>query len=298
MGKGARNRELKQKNKFNVKDMIYVDEITLNSVLAQLDNGLLSAIELTTQTISGIDSSKGKTEKTNGELSANGLFAKGSLTGEKGHNSLLTDIERNMSQKVMKTVYNDHAINILEKKLRNIDKIKHISSSNEGDFIKVSSKFELFNPESLEKIISLLTSNEPLFEKMFGIDSEAENIKLGLKLVSHLDENFINGTFINLTEKNTMVITNKESYRINDAQLQTIQLRKSKITVLGIVESIVSSDMLGFDMDKSLDSMDDRGIMSFFTQNFSNKFNLFILENLGLVKAGTKFIKPIAIYFE
>ncbi len=299
MGKGNRNRDKRKTEKnYPIKEIIYTDEIQLNSLLAQLDEGLMTALELTNQALSG----KGKTATTSGDLGINGgigiLNGNSSLSGTKSS----SETEHNMSQQVVKTIYNDYAINVLEERLGT--KLKRLSVALEGNLVKYTAPFKLFNPQAMENMMDNFKGIMPYLDLSNGLE-ELEEFDSGIELLSFATKLTSGDCIFSFGDGKAIAIAPIDNFRRTIGQLQAIQASKSKLTILGLVETIVNDDLLSFDNNSSTnnysgtdsDSVDTK-FLAEFINTFAPKINFLILFLLGFIKPGAKIIHPIAIYFE
>ncbi|MBL1056994.1 hypothetical protein JEM51_11370 [Ligilactobacillus agilis] len=299
MGKGNRNRDKRKTEKnYPIKEIIYTDEIQLNSLLAQLDEGLMTALELTNQALSG----KGKTATTSGDLGINGgigiLNGNSSLSGTKS----LSETEHNMSQQVVKTIYNDYAINVLEERLGT--KLKRLSVALEGNLVKYTAPFKLFNPQAMENMMDNFKGIMPYLDLSNELEA-LEEFDSGIELLSFATKLTSGDCIFSFGDGKAIAIAPIDNFRRTIGQLQAIQASKSKLTILGLVETIVNDDLLSFDNNSSTnnysgtdsDSVDTK-FLAEFINTFAPKINFLILFLLGFIKPGAKIIHPIAIYFE
>lgn len=299
MGKGNRNRDKRKTEKnYPIKEIIYTDEIQLNSLLAQLDEGLMTALELTNQALSG----KGKTATTSGDLGINGgigiLNGNSSLSGTKSS----SETEHNMSQQVVKTIYNDYAINVLEERLGT--KLKRLSVALEGNLVKYTAPFKLFNPQAMENMMDNFKGIMPYLDLSNELE-ELEEFDSGIELLSFATKLTSGDCIFSFGDGKAIAIAPIDNFRRTIGQLQAIQASKSKLTILGLVETIVNDDLLSFDNNSSTNNYSgtdsdlvDTKFLAEFINTFAPKINFLILFLLGFIKPGAKIIHPIAIYFE
>ncbi|PWG00991.1 DUF6414 family protein [Levilactobacillus bambusae] len=281
-----------------IKEFIYIDEIELNSILAQLDNGLTTVIHDMQQALSGNteSNSKTKTHQGSGGISTF-IKAEGGYT-ESAQNSI-QDINQSISQEAADTVYNDYAVDIILKELRASGQLyadKRGVNHPAGSFILVDSPYKIFDFEETQA----LTSN-PDFKKLIedqGGDISPTELQDQLdsldkiSSIANVYREVTKGTDL-LSIEDGVVFAESKNFRMNSTQRKMLSLRKSKIKVFGIVEARVSeSDM---DMDSFTEHDDLSGIT-----DFAAKSNFFLLSVLGekFIKNNDRLIKPVAIYFE
>ncbi|ATP34754.1 DUF6414 family protein [Ligilactobacillus salivarius] len=150
MSKGNRNRKNKRNiNRNKIKEVIYVDEPALNSILSQLDGGLSTAIELTNQILSGNQEQHSNSNNTGGSLG----FSGSSVAHNTNKSNAITQIQQEMSQEIIKTIYNDHAINIVQEKLLEKDNLVLSDKAKNGDITKVKGEFVFLTQEIYSKLL-------------------------------------------------------------------------------------------------------------------------------------------------
>ena len=281
MSKDNRNRKNKRNiNRNKIKEVIYVDEPALNSILSQLDGGLSTAIELTNQILSGNQEQHSNSNNTGGSLG----FSGSSVAHNTNKSNAITQIQQEMSQEIIKTIYNDHAINIVQEKLLEKDNLVLSDKAKNGDITKVKGEFVFFNPRDLLKTINFMIENKEL------LDIEDNGFAKVVPFFEFIESSLANTNIIVFPSKKSVIISKNENFRITEAQLKMIQARESKMTVLGTTEKILTYD------DFSLDPGDNE--TEFMTYKASSKLINFMLKELEILDINSKIIFPIAIYFE
>ena len=281
MSKGNRNRKNKRNiNRNKIKEVIYVDEPALNSILSQLDGGLSTAIELTNQILSGNQEQHSNSNNTGGSLG----FSGSSVAHNTNKSNAITQIQQEMSQEIIKTIYNDHAINIVQEKLLEKDNLVLSDKAKNGDITKVKGEFVFFNPSDLLITINFMIENKEL------LDIEDNGFAKVVPFFEFIESSLANTNIIVFPSKKSVIISKNENFRITEAQLKMIQARESKMTVLGTTEKILTYD------DFSLDPGDNE--TEFMTYKASSKLINFMLKELEILDINSKIIFPIAIYFE
>lgn len=281
----------------SIKEFVYIDEIELNSVLAQLDNGLTTVIHDMQQALSGNTdlNSKSKTKHGSGGLSAVVKAEAGSSTTLQTGNQ---DINQTISQEAVDTVYSDYAVNIILKELRKNKQLYVDDGVNKpvGSFISIESIFSILD---FEEIHSLTTN--PDFKRL--IEEQGEEISKdeleqqlnGLDVMSSISNVYkevTKGTEL-ISVNDGLIFAEDKNFRMNSTQRKMLSLRRSSIRILGIVEAkVTDKDM---DMD-TIVKTDDLSTLS----DFAGRTNFFLLSLLGkkILKNNDRLIKPIAIYFD
>lgn len=282
------NTQIKRKP---IKEFIYVDDIELNSVLAQFEDGIpqvIKSIQQSTLSV-GESNSKGKKKTVSGGIKA-GIH--GDAGFEDKDTREINEVNGNMTQQAIETIYSDYAINIVEKRLDSSQLLKVTSKQEDGAFVKLQSTFKLLDLEALDKFWS---SDSILPSMKFAEDFEEhdEEWQLGLSamkaVASLLNNSFPNTTFVKL--KNSLVYAENKNFRLNSAQLQTLAHTTRKLTVLGKVESILSEEDINIDNFDIGDSLENLG-------ETMPALGLYFLSIFSGIKKDDRLIKPIAIYFE
>lgn len=281
MGKGIRPNKPKQK----IKEYLYLDETEMNSILAQLENGIKTAITKTDEFADRTSKSDGrsKANEENGQVGMPGV-ANAQYKHQSSKSVNTTDESSTTSKNAIETVYNDYALDLLERKLKENNIITNIQQANDGRFIKINANLEsildfetIHDVLSLDSIMDILKTNDTFLNSdRTDVNSEIKN---GFEAVKSLYKIFPNTTFLKVDNKS--IFADNKNFRINKSQLQLISLSSRKITVLGKVEAKFSNENKSeaFDIAKMISSL-----------------YLNLLEPLG-TKNGDQLIKPIAIYF-
>lgn len=278
----------------SIKEYIYLDNLEVNSILAQFEDGIPKVIEEIKQ------STETNTEGTSGKMStgAKGGFnlgAKGemSLSSELGTNN--SDTNSEMYQEAISTVYHDYAVNIMTKELDKAKLLKTTTKQEEGTFVQLTSTFNIIDPISIS---SRLDDNAVSFMLSQDEDSDEDSINAarnGFNVIMQFGE-LLNKFFPDsmlVSTKNALTIAEKNNFRMNESQIKSLVLANRKITVLGKIESIVHEDDL--DINQITNKMAKYPAM--FT-TLMPRFSFFTLSMLDLIKKEDRLIKPIAIYFE
>ncbi|MFT8610952.1 MAG: hypothetical protein ABF690_15285 [Liquorilactobacillus nagelii] len=290
MGKGNRNREERKSSveSPNLKEIIYIDETELNSILAQIQGGLTTLIQAVKQVTEGSSNTSTETK-----MSGIGLgipkVANGDLRKQNSDSN--NNMQQQMTQSAISTVYNDYALQIVEKSLEKSNLIVERNSSKAGNILKLNSYFKIYNFNEISEALSsdslggmLASFGDSSPESQEGFDSA--------KLMMNVFNAFEKG--INLISLNgAAVFAKKACFRMNSSQLQMLQNRDSKITVLGVVESIITPGISSINDFADAASKDIKAI-----GKFTATMNLAMLTQFGLAKENDRLIKPIAIYFE
>lgn len=283
-----------KENKKSIKEYIYLDNLEVNSILAQFEDGIPKVIEEIRQ------STEINTEGTSGKMSAGakgglnlGAEGEASINGELGTNN--SDTNSEMYQEAISTVYHDYAVNIMTKELDNAKLLKATTKQNEGSFVQLTSNFSIIDPISVSSRIDDEAASFMLNFDENSTYAEHQEAKQGFDLISHFGS-LLNKLFpesMLISTNNALTIAEKSNFRMNESQLKSLILAKRKITILGKVESIIHEEDL--DANKITESVTNNPLEVI---NLMPKFSFYVLSALGLIKKEDRLIKPIAIYFE
>lgn len=278
----------------SIKEYIYLDNLEVNSILAQFEDGIPKVIEEIKQ------STETNTEGTSGKMStgAKGGFnlgAKGemSLSSELGTNN--SDTNSEMYQEAISTVYHDYAVNIMTKELDKAKLLKVTTKQPEGSFVQLTSHFNLIDPVSATSSLDNNTISYMLSQSDDNDEDSITDAEEGFEAIRQLG-NMLNNLFpdsLLIKTNNALSIAEKSNFRMNEAQLKSLVLSKRKITVVGKIESIASaSDINLAELANTLEES------PFSITTLMPKFSFSVLSELSLIKNDDRVIKPIAIYFE
>lgn len=280
------------KKKINIKEYIYVDNIEINSLLAQFEDGIPQVIQSIRQ------SQKANTEgnskaKSNGVKG--GLNAGGVATVDHGQTNTeqFSETIQEMNQEAITTVYNDYAIDILTKELDDAEVLKVTSKQRDGAFVQLTSTFEIMDADTMDR----MWNSSDLIEMMSGSSDGSIEWDAGIKAFSQVS-NILNNSlpetiFIKLPS--AVILAENKNFRMSNAQLQSLQFTDRKITVLGKIESKASEEALDIaafgEMIGSSEDLSQFGKVAPYV-------NIFLLNQFVGLKKDDRLIKPIAIYFE
>ncbi|MEK1368327.1 hypothetical protein HCY98_06860 [Limosilactobacillus fermentum] len=278
------------------KEMIYIDQLELDSALAQINQGLKESIQESNSSNETVTSTNKKDVTAKGGLS---LFAKVELDGSYSSETGQANGEA-IGQNVT-VVLNDYKVELLIDSLsasQNFDLKRLASSANDGDFVLLDSQFSLLDFNFIQEVLdakALKTLMKAIPDEN-GTTSWNKNIESGFKLMQSyaaLGDTFFKDNVI-IRTNNAIAYSEKNNFRMNSAQLQQISGTTRNVKVLGIVESSLGSDKNNIDV--LTQAMKDGGNLSTFG-NVAPALSETIIESSGIAKKGDKLIKPIAVYF-
>lgn len=298
-----------------MKEVIFLDTKLINSLLAQLDQGLILkqiAEENTSQSNHEETSSK-KSSALSGRINA--AVASGASTNSTEEVDKSALVYSNGNRELVETVINDYSLDLLINKIR--DKISDIDECIEGDFIKEEDSFKAYDFSLLKnamdiKSLEFLVSDEK--EKFDKATNELSRLKKGSKdknknRIEELQNIIENSTIYNFERLHklssyvesllsdctifklgkTLSICERENIRIPRSSLSLLNNSKRKATIIGIVASDIEDNT---NFDEFAD--DPNQLLAHGASTFIN----IVTSSFEITKSGDKFVRPIAIYFE
>lgn len=298
----SRKRTKKQQNlteEKSIREYVYIDETEVNSVLAQLKDGIPKVIRKINQT--SLESSQIEGKSNSYSASGKGGFpplaeANGGYQHQNSQQNRVGSSD--MSQNAIDTVYSDHAIDIIEKELDKMDLMKSHTKQPESKFVKLTQNFTIEDFNLLKEF----TTNSGA-KKLFNIPGfeEIEQAAIALQGL------FPKTVFVKL--KSSLVICEEKDFRYNKTQLQTTNFSTRKITVIGRVETIVTKEILGemenpfSKLSEEIDNPDNSDkdpdeIAVTLLGQIMPELSMYFLRSLFDLKKDDRIIKPIAMYFK
>lgn len=279
------------------KEILYLDQIELDSALAQIEKGLRESLQKMETSTEGKKTTSG--DAVLAELKASIAVLQGQLNGQYSHSTESSNSE-SIGQAV-NIVLSDYKIERLIKVLQNSDTIglvNDIETASDGDFILIHSSFrltdfafssQLFAASALKEVMKQIPSAEP------GKTNWDKDTEKGFKLMksySDLGNTLFKDNVLVQMDK-LLSYAEKNNFRMNPGQLQQITGTNRNLFLLGIVESSVGSDKN--DLDKITDIMSSGNLAAF--GNMTSALSELILVGSSVAKKGDKLVKPIALYF-
>lgn len=269
-----------------IKEYIYLDNVEINSLLAQFEDGIPQVIQNVKQTgLSNSETySKGNTEK--------GKLGVAVASGEYTHLSQSQNDETysSMSQEAISTVYSDYAVDIVTNELEKNNLLKLTALPEEGNYIQVTSNFELIDPASMGSNIDSSAFKEMVKWSDDKGGASLEDFDKTFKLLEAFSK-ILNDIFPNsviLKINHGLVIANIDNLRMTSAQLRMLSLSKRKITILGKIESEIDA----LEPDEVFKSFEPQMIPEFFS-----RMGFFVISTVSNISKNDRLIKPLAIYF-
>lgn len=269
---------------FNYKEIIYLDSIELNSILAQLDQGVIDSKQ--TNSSSGSDKVKGTKQAASAGVNFGAKIGIDSeLTATESQNEAVSES--------INIYFKDYQLNRLLQKAETNSLFSE--TTEEGKLIKITGTFDIFTPELLKNIdVDTLIDVMRFTNKEMTRDDLRENKKNFKNIVSFgsMMENFLpDSTVIKIN--NSVSLLENSNLRSKIGQLTTFFGTSRKITMVGIVDSIVNNgqremDALGAKLEESIKTI------GYFNVAFQDT----MLEAMNLTEKGDMVVKPIALYFE
>lgn len=172
-----------------MKEIIYLDTELMNSMLAQLDEGIINSFSLEQwdQKVetAGQQTSRGKNAGLNASLqSGTGAvpgfnFNFGATRGNTGNETIHESTSILDSQKdILNKAFHDYALEILIKKLKQSDRLAELPNIKEGDILLVKSPYKFYDFDLLQNLV-----NVDLLKKIFLIDIDEKELEEAKKIL-------------------------------------------------------------------------------------------------------------------
>lgn len=281
--------------KVKLKEYIYLDVIEMNSILAQFEDGIPQLIRSVKQSTTSYTDTNSQTKSLteNGGINA---LAKAEIKHASYNTDSGSELNGQMSQQAVDTVYSDYAVDLIEDRLDNASLLKTTSKQPEGSFVKLETSFSIFDFKSLYNLFEN-PSIYPLMAMASGYTTEwDENAKTMAQSAAVLNSIFPETIFFK--QRNSLAFAESDNLRMSLTQLQMLSNSSRKITLLGKIESVIQKkDLEEKPFSETNDDVDD-------TDNFEEirsiipSMALYFLNTFTGLKKDDRLIKPIAIYFE
>lgn len=296
-----------------MKEIIYLDTNLVNSLLAQLNSGLI------TKLVNEDGESDARTEGSTEQATKKGSVGISALLKAEGDYSSTTIDNYNFvfsksNKNLVETALDDYSLDLLINGLEAKQLIK-LTDYKDGDLISTSGELTAFNFEQLAEASDLeeIGFMLPGYDEFKSLRSEYSKIKDKQKYLAktkdiqkELETNAWNNFDIlknmsaylkkllpetNLVKINdTFSILPLEFLRVQNIQLSFMQLGKRKIKMLGICSSTIDEQTTN---DLSYMSDGNKIIKHAPTTILS-----IMLSSFGVINVGDHLVRPIAIYFE
>ena len=298
-----------------MKEIIYLDTKLVNSLLAQIDQGLIL------KQIAEENNSQGTHEETsNQELySAGGRLGAGLFSGNVANTEITADktalVYSSGNRELVETAIDDFSLDLLLDKIK--PDIKTIENVTEGEIVKEINDLTIYDfsmlkntmdIDSLEIFLPDIVEDYRKAEKELKKISQANKNKHASKIEeikAALENSFIfNVSRINKMSQyvesllsdcsilkigTSLCICEQQNTRIPKSSLALLNASKRKATILGIAAAEIETDMEFLNFGGSSSRILSHG-PSMFINMVTNSFDI--------TKEGDRFVRPIAIYFE
>lgn len=262
------------------REYIYFDEVEINSILSQLDNGLTTVIKDLQSALEGDETTTNKSHKIKTEGRLNTKIG-GGISTSKGNEEQHVSSKQKVSENAIETVYNDYALNLIIQRLKENQLLKENIGAEDGSFVKITANYSIVDFGSFGNLFSL-----PFFKQMAGDRGTVEMIDTMFSTYSQV----IGETeLIHLT--NALTFAKPEYFRMDKSQRRMLPFRKTKLTVFGIAEAKLNNNDLNFDFDQEFEKHPE------LLGSLSSNIAMLLLSEMGIVKQNDRLIKPIAMYF-
>lgn len=285
-----------------MKQFIYLDDVVLNSLLAQIDEGLLTSFGLTNTT----GSQTNQNDDFTGKLSVGISSTKGEVNYSTGTSSL----EKEDNSEIQTMILNDYAVDLLINKL-GLSSTTTVNASSDGEIVLQEANFTRVDFSELDNLFS-----NPALKTMMGMD---DNINLGdttgmkqnqiiaarknakreqqktidsiSPLLSLGAAAFPSAALFASEDKTTLAIGKSEKNRLSNAQMQMINGSDIPLKILGIKRSTLDASAANL-----FDDFSEKNIDIFF--RLPEMFQAIFFSSIRIVNDGAALVEPIAIFFD
>lgn len=298
-----------------MKEIIYLDTKLINSLLAQLDQGLIlkQIAEENTSQSNHDEISRKKGRSMAGKVNA--AVASGTVSNSNEEVDKSALVYSHGNRELVETVINDYSLDILINKINPL--ISDINECAEGGFIKEEDYFKAYdfsllkNAMDLKSLEFLVSDEKEEYEKVnkelsrLKRQNPAKNKQKIQELQDQLDvstvynferlhklssyvESLLSDCKIIKIGK-TLSICEQENIRIPRSSLSLLNNSKRKATIIGIVASDIENKT---NFEQFTD--DPNQLLAHGSSTFIN----IVTSSFEITQNGDKFVRPIAIYFE
>lgn len=289
MGQQSQRRKNNRTSTKSIREYVYIDETEMNSILAQLKDGIPKVIRKLNQTT--LEASKTDSEgnkRTSGIQGGIPKLAEGKIDSENQNTHQETIGNSDMSQNAIDTVYSDHAIDIIEKEL-DYEQLMHThTKQSDGTFVKLKQEFSITDFGLMKNF-----ANNDSLDKLID-ESDKEGFQIFKDSAAALRGLFPETIFIKL--KSSLVIGNEHNFRYNKSQLQSANFTDRKLTVIGRVEAVFTENVI----KKIASPFSDTTVNNSISEigEIMPLFSMYFLRLIFQLNNEDRIIKPLAMYFE
>lgn len=289
MGQQSQRRKNNRTSTKSIREYVYIDETEMNSILAQLKDGIPKVIRKLNQTT--LEASKTDSEgnkRTSGIQGGIPKLAEGKIDSENQNTHQETIGNSDMSQNAIDTVYSDYAIDIIEKELEYEQLMHTHTKQSDGTFVKLKQEFSITDFGLMKNF-----ANNDSLDKLID-ESDKEGFQIFKDSAVALRGLFPETIFIKL--KSSLVIGNEHNFRYNKSQLQSANFTDRKLTVIGRVEAVFTENVI----KKIASPFSDTTVNNSISEigEIMPLFSMYFLRLIFQLNNEDRIIKPLAMYFE
>ena len=298
-----------------MKEIIYLDTKLVNSLLAQIDQGLIL------KQIAEENNSQGTHEETLNQesYSAGGRLGAPLLSGNVSNTEITADktalVYSSGNRELVETAIDDFSLDLLLDKIK--PDIKTIENVTEGEIVKEIDDLTIYDfsmlkntmdIDSLEIFLPDIVEDYRKAEKELKKISQANKNKHASK-IEEIKATLENSFIFNVSRINKMsqyvesllsdcsilkigtslCICEEQNTRIPKSSLALLNASKRKATILGIAAAEIETD---------LEFLNFGGSPSRILSHGPSMFINMVTNSFDITKEGDRFVRPIAIYFE
>lgn len=285
-----------------MKQFIYLDDVVLNSLLAQIDEGLLTSF--------GITNTTGTQTNQNDNHTGTASFGISGTKGGLTHSTGTAASQREDNSEIQTMILNDYAVDLLINKLR-LSAATTVNHATDGEIVVQEASFtrvdfseldNLFSNPALKTMMSIedninlgdttgMKQSQIIAAKKRAQKEQNETIKNISSLLSLGAAAFSNSALFASEDKTTLAIGKSEKNRLSNAQMQMINGSTIPLKILGIKRATFDASAANLFDDFSEQNMD-----IFF--RLPEMFQALFFSSLNIVNDGAALVEPIAIFFD
>lgn len=298
-----------------MKEIVYLDTQMVNSVLAQLDQGLLLKNAVDTASTQTNSEEGGGVTTTEGNGGIN-FGISGAVKVSKSDIDKFNIVYSTTNRELIETAMDDYSLDLLLEKLQ--DNFAESIDVKEGSYIKITDTTHFYDFKQLSKSLNkeyLKIFLDEVFEQYEQLNREIKAISKASKAknqnrLQEIEENLKNSpvkimenlqgvseymttllddsVLIRIGE--TLSLCDAKNIRPTNALFGFMNLSKRKATIIGTV--VAQED--GKNILEDIEKIDSANVIKYVSGNLMQ----LVLTSFGVARVGDYYVRPMAIYFE
>lgn len=311
------------KERHNLKELIYLDNEFINSFISQMYNGLPLNLQNSKKDTDQEEAKEQSSEKASTNHTGNLGFYKGKYDFETGESDQHMVMQSSETQEIISKKMHDNALNDFEKYLASSNKlIENVENIKKNNFIKIKIPFRIINLDLLKNVFGqkvydsvLFFSNKDSYENINSIKHDStlnktvrnakikelestikqneDELKLNYQIVQHMFDGTLPllPTSLYLKSENVIIPLNEKFLREEPSYLD-FKYNSDNPTYITLVGKVTN---------KTKKILDERVFkeegMAEYLRQFNSVFEEFF-KLVDLIENNSYIISPIALYFD